>query len=62
MKAGDLIRFRLNFPPSVIEDWLWSDPALVIEPDDEGLWIVFMRGSRWVIDEKNYDVVHLTFS
>jgi len=27
---------------------------------EDGLWIVFMKGRRCVIDEANYDIQHLT--
>ena len=70
MKRGDLIRFRLNFPWSNGRERPWSAPALVMyqeDPEDypsaeieDGLWIVFMKGRRWVIDEANYDIKHLT--
>ena len=59
MQPGDLIQFRLNFPPSS-GDWVWTRPALVIEPDEESLWIVLVRGRRCVIDEGNYEIQHLT--
>jgi len=70
MKRGDLIQFRLNFPHSNTRERPWSDPALVMyQEDDEGspcaeiengLWIVFMKGRRCVIDEANYEIQHLT--
>lgn len=70
MKRGDLIQFRLNFPHSNTRERPWSDPALVMyQEDDEGspcaeiengLWIVFMKGRRCVIDEGNYEIQHLT--
>ena len=70
MKRGDLIQFRLNFPWSNGRARPWSDPALVMyQEDDEGspcaeiengLWIVFMKGRRCVIDGGNYEIQHLT--
>ena len=70
MQRGDLIQFRLNFPWSNGRPRPWSDPALVMyQEDDEGspcaeiengLWIVFMKGRRCVIDEGNYEIQHLT--
>ena len=70
MQPGDLIQFRLNFPHSNTRERPWSDPALVMyQEDDEGspcaeiengLWIVFMKGRRCVIDEGNYEIQHLT--
>ena len=72
MKRGDLIQFRLNFPHSNTRERPWSDPALVMyqeDPEDyppeevghkNGLWIVFMKGRRCVIDEGNYEIQHLT--
>ena len=70
MQRGDLIQFRLNFPHSNTRERPWSDPALVMYQEDPegypaeevaaGLWIVFMKGRRCVIDEANYDIQHLT--
>ena len=70
MKRGDLIQFRLNFPWSNGRARPWSEPAIVmyqedpegypLEESDAGLWIVFMKGSRCVIDEGNYEIQHLT--
>ena len=70
MKRGDLIQFRLNFPHSNTRERPWSDPALVMYQEDpegypaeevaDGLWIVFMKGRRCVIDEAHYDIKHLT--
>ena len=72
MQPGDLIQFRLNFPYSNSRARPWSEPALVMYQEDpegypaeevaDGLWIVFMKGRRCVIDESNYDIEHLTFS
>jgi len=62
MQRGDLIQFRLNFPHSNTRERPWSDPALVIEPDEESLWIVLVRGRRCVIDEGNYEIQHLTIT
>ena len=70
MQRGDLIQFRLNFPHSNTRERPWSDPALVMYQEDpegypaeevaDGLWIVFMKGRRCVIDEANYEIQHLT--
>ena len=70
MQRGDLIQFRLNFPHSNTRERPWSDPALVMYQEDpeghpsaeieDGVWIVFMKGRRCVIDEANYDIQHLT--
>ena len=70
MQRGDLIQFRLNFPHSNTRERPWSDPALVMYQEDpegyppeevaDGLWIVFMKGRRCVIDEGNYEIRHLT--
>ena len=70
MKRGDLIQFRLNFPWSNGRPRPWSEPAVVMyQEDDEGspcaeiengLWLVFMKGRRCVIDEGNYEIQHLT--
>jgi len=72
MKRGDLIQFRLNFPRPFANGRArpWSDPALVMYQEDpegypaeevaDGLWIVFMKGRRCVIDEGNYEIQHLT--
>ena len=72
MKRGDLIQFRLNFPYSNSRARPWSEPAIVMyqedpegyppEESDAGLWIVFMKGRRCVIDEGNYEIQHLAFS
>ena len=70
MQPGDLIQFRLNFPWSNGRVRPWSEPAVVMYQEDpegyprteieDGLWVVFMKGRRCVIDEANYEIQHLT--
>ena len=61
MKAGDLISFKpINFG---LEDW--SNPSIVIgeyDKPDEGLWSIWCDGVYCVIDDQNYEIIHLTGS
>ena len=61
MKVGDLISFKpINFG---IEDW--SNPCIVMgeyESPNEGLWSVWCDGVFCVIDDTNYEILHLTGS
>ncbi len=61
VKAGDLVSFKpIGFGK---EDW--SNPCIVLreyEASDTGLWIVWCDGMHCVMDDENYEVVHLTSS
>ena len=61
MKAGDLISFKpINFG---LEDW--SNPCIVVREypaPDCGLWVVWCDGITCVIDDENYEILHLTGS
>jgi len=61
VKVGDLISFKpINFG---LEDW--SNPCIVMseyESPNEGLWSVWCDGVFCVIDDTNYEILHLTSS
>ena len=61
MKVGDLISFKpINFG---LEDW--SNPCIVMseyESPNEWLWSVWCHGVFCVIDDTNYEILHLTGS
>ena len=61
MKAGDLISFKpINFG---LEDW--SIPSIVMgeyDKPNEGLWSIWCDGVYCVIDDSNYEIIHLTSS
>ncbi len=61
MKAGDLISFKpINFG---LEDW--SNPSIVVseyKSPNEGLWAIWCDGIYCVIDDENYEIMHLTSS
>ena len=61
MKLGDLISFK----PIGFGNGEWSNPAILIEEyanPYSGLWVVFVEGDRFVIDDENYEIMHLTGS
>ena len=61
MKAGDLISFKpIAFG---LEDW--SNPSIVMgeyDKPNEGLWSIWCDGVYCVIDDQNYEIIHLTGS
>ena len=61
MKLGDLISFKpIGFG---IDEW--SNPSIVVDqypPPDDSLWVIWQDGDKFVIDDENYEVVHLTNS
>ena len=66
MKVGDLVRVK-NDP----DTWLghgnedWSNPSIVVgeyESPNEGLWSIWCDGIYCVIDDTNYEILHLTGS
>jgi|TARA_Y200000002_G_C22577289_1_gene619251 hypothetical protein len=61
MKLGDLISFK----PIGFGKGEWSNPAILIEEytnPNSGLWVVFVEGGRFVIDDENYEIIILTTS
>ena len=68
MKVGDLISFK----PKSFSDDDWSNPALVIDSyvsDDrkdggylDEIWIVWIDGCKYMVNQRNDDVVYLTSS
>ena len=62
MKKGDLISFKPVEHDSYDD---WSNPAIVLRqcfPTHPQMWVVWCEGDKCVIDEDDYDVVHLTTS
>ena len=65
MKVGDLISFKpIGFGK---EDW--SNPCIVLREwkgsarkAEDNLWFVWVDGIEAVVDDKNYEVMHLTSS
>ena len=68
MKIGDLISFK----PKSFGDDDWSNPGIVLDSyisDDrvrgglmDEIWIVWIDGGKYMVNERNDDVVHLTSS
>jgi len=65
VKVGDLISFK----PGGYSDNDYSNPAIVLhrfEPTARAtlpeMWVVWCEGFECLVDEENYDVVHLTSS
>ena len=68
MKVGDLISFK----PKSFGDDDWSNPGIVLDSyvsdvwQDEGgrdeIWIVWLDGGKYMVNERNDDVVYLTSS
>ena len=66
MKVGDLISFK----PKSFGDDDWSNPGIVLdsyESDDRQtggwkdlLWVVWIDGGKYLVNERNDDVVYLT--
>ena len=61
LKVGDLISFKpINFG---LEDW--SNPSIVVQEypaPDTGMFVIWCDGSSFVIDDENYEILHLTGS
>ena len=68
MKVGDLISFK----PKSFGDEDWSNPGIVLqsfEKDDtelggwkDLLWVVWLDGRKYLVNERNDDVMYLTSS
>ncbi len=68
MKVGDLIAFK----PKSFGDEDWSNPSIVLGGfiSDNGhprrhrdmIWIVWCDGGRYMVNERNDDVMYLTSS
>ena len=68
MKVGDLISFK----PKSFGDDDWSNPGIVLqsfEKDDtelggwkDLLWVVWLDGGKYLVNERNDDVMYLTSS
>ena len=68
MKVGDLISFK----PKSFGDEDWSNPGIVLqsfEKDDTELggwkdliWVVWVDGGKYMVNERNDDVMYLTSS
>ena len=68
MKVGDLISFK----PKSFGDDDWSNPGIVLqsyEKDDtelggwkDLLWVVWIDGGKYLVNERNDDVTYLTSS
>ena len=68
MRIGDLISFK----PKSFGDDDWSNPSIVIggfiNDDRQGgrwrdmIWIVWCDGGRYMVNERNDDVMYLTSS
>jgi hypothetical protein len=66
VKVGDLISFK----PKSFGDDDWSNPGIVLqsfEKDDtelggwkDLLWVVWIDGGKYLVNERNDDVVYLT--
>ena len=66
MKVGDLVSFK----PKSFGDNDWSNPGIVLESfevDDRQmggwkdlLWVVWIDGGKYLVNERNDDVVYLT--
>ncbi len=65
MKVGDLISFK----PKSFGDDDWSNPGIVLDSyisDYDGydkrdeIWIVWLDGGKYMVNERNDDVVYLT--
>ena len=68
MKVGDLISFK----PKSFGDDDWSNPGIVLDSyvsdDRQGggwrdeIWIVWIDGGKYMVNERNDDVARLTSS
>jgi len=68
VKVGDLISFK----PKSFGDEDWSNPGIVLqsfEKDDTELggwkdliWVVWVDGGKYMVNERNDDVMYLTSS
>jgi hypothetical protein len=65
VKVGDLISFK----PKSFGDDDWSNPGIVLDSyisDYDGydkrdeIWIVWLDGGKYMVNERNDDVVYLT--
>ena len=61
MKIGDLISFKLTD----LNKQDWSNPAIVLReyastPFNYGMWVLWCDGCEYIIDDENYEVMHLT--
>jgi hypothetical protein len=68
MKVGDLISFK----PKSFGDDDWSNPGIVLDSyvsdDRQGggwrdeIWVVWIDGGKYMVNERNDDVAYLTSS
>ena len=68
MKVGDLISFK----PKSFGDDDWSNPGIVLESYEhdnrefggwrDEIWIVWIDGGKYMVNQRNDDVVYLTCS
>ena len=65
MKVGDLISFK----PKAFSDMDWSNPGIVLSkfettgwPMKEDLWVIWIDGMEYIVNERNDEVMHLTSS
>ncbi len=68
MRVGDLIAFK----PKSFGDDDWSNPSVVLDgfiSDDrkfggyrDMIWIVWCDGSKYMVNERNDDIMYLTSS
>lgn len=66
MKIGDLISFK----PKSFGDDHWTNPGIVLDNYQYGdrdtvggndlIWIVWVDGGKYMVNERNDDVVYLT--
>jgi len=66
IKIGDLVSFK----PKYYGDQDWSNPGIVLDSYRHGfedtvngndlIWIVWIDGSRYMLNERNDDVIHVT--
>ena len=65
MKVGDLIAFK----PKTFSDMDWSNPGILLNkiqstgwPTEEDLWVIWIDGMEYIVNERNDEVMHLTSS
>ena len=64
MKVGDLISFK----PKSFGDDDWSNPGIVLDSyEHEGgwkdlIWVVWIDGGKYMVNERSDDVTYLTSS
>lgn len=66
IKIGDLVSFK----PKYYGDSDWSNPGIVLDSyrhrfkdtvhGDELVWIVWVDGNKYMVNERNDDVIHVT--